>query len=190
MLNCGECLVNKIRIVNLVDMVCPECAADYRGVTEFTVAAVVPRPDRNSAPKAPCAMQTAHAAKLASKPGDPRELLAKPIPMIFEEKVLTAITRLRAVALDAEYQGSSGQALAWKIESIVADLESKELTEKDRSRLRTVDKIAEAVAKDAREAAAEEAAGDTAGEAELPPVLSIGNGQDTVIFTPAEPAAA
>lgn len=180
MLNCGECLVNKIKMVSLVDMVCPECSADYRGVTDFTVAAVVPRPDRNSAPKAPCAMQTPPAAKLAStvKPAT-----AKPIPMIFEEKVITAITRLRAVALDAEYQGSSGQSLAWKIESIVADLESKELTEKDRGRLRTVDKIAEAVAKDAREAEAEESAA-------FPPVLSIGNGQDTVIFTPAEPAAA
>lgn len=42
MVNCGECLVNNVKTVPLVDMVCPACGADYREVRDFIAAIIVP----------------------------------------------------------------------------------------------------------------------------------------------------
>lgn len=30
--NCGECLLNRVEVVALVNGVCPECGADYRSI--------------------------------------------------------------------------------------------------------------------------------------------------------------
>ncbi len=49
---CSECLMNRLKRVVCVEKVCPECRSDFSEVTEFVVACVVPRPDRNSAPVA------------------------------------------------------------------------------------------------------------------------------------------
>jgi hypothetical protein len=177
MLNCGECLVNKVKLVSLVDMICPECNADYRDSNEYTVAAVVPSPQRNSAPKAgsinlsPGVMERLDGEITAESSAAIKMKPAAAMPVIFEEKVLTAVARLRALANDADYQGSGGQWLARRVEAVCADLMSEKLSDEDVSRLKVADVL---VAK-----LAEMVQTDTEFPMEFPPVLSIG-GTDAV----------